>query len=34
MAAFARTQSLPYGIIVVAMALLVGWLGGVIFRRD
>jgi uncharacterized protein (TIGR02186 family) len=34
MAAFARTQSLPYGIIVVAMALVVGWLGGVIFRRD
>jgi uncharacterized protein (TIGR02186 family) len=34
MAAFARTQSLPYGIIVVAMALVIGWLGGVIFRRD
>jgi uncharacterized protein (TIGR02186 family) len=34
MAAFARTQSLPYGILVVAMALVVGWLGGVIFRRD
>jgi uncharacterized protein (TIGR02186 family) len=34
LASFARTQSLPYGIIVVAMALAIGWLGGVIFRRD
>jgi uncharacterized protein (TIGR02186 family) len=34
LAAFARTQPLPYGILVVAMALLIGWLGGVIFRRD
>lgn len=34
LAAFAHTQSLPYGIIVVALALAVGWLGGVIFRRD
>lgn len=34
MANFARTQALPYGVIVVALALAVGWLGGVIFRRD
>jgi uncharacterized protein (TIGR02186 family) len=34
LAAFARTQPLPYGILVVAMAILIGWLGGVIFRRD
>lgn len=34
LAAFARTQGLAYGIIVVAMALAIGWLGGVIFRRD
>ena len=34
MAAFARTQSLPYGLICVALALFIGWLGGVIFRRD
>lgn len=34
LAAFARTQGLPYGILVVAMALAIGWLGGVIFRRD
>lgn len=34
MAAFARAQALPYGIICVALALFVGWLGGVIFRRD
>jgi uncharacterized protein (TIGR02186 family) len=34
MAGFARTQSLPYGVLVVAMALFIGWLGGVIFRRD
>lgn len=34
MASFAHTQPLPYGLICVAMALFVGWLGGVIFRRD
>lgn len=34
MATFARTQSLPYGVLVVALALVIGWLGGVIFRRD
>lgn len=34
LASFARTQSLPYGIIIVAIALAIGWLGGVIFRRD
>lgn len=34
MASFAHTQPLPYGIICVALALFVGWLGGVIFRRD
>ena len=34
MASFARTQSLPYGILIVALALAIGWLGGVIFRRD
>ena len=34
MATFARTQSLPYGILIVALALAIGWLGGVIFRRD
>lgn len=33
-ASFAHTQSLPYGLLVVALALAVGWLGGVIFRRD
>ena len=31
---FARNQSLLYGLICVALALTVGWLGGVIFRRD
>lgn len=31
---FARQQSLFYGLICVALALLIGWLGGVIFRRD
>ncbi len=34
MAAFARAQALPYGLLCVALALFVGWLGGVIFRRD
>ena len=34
LSAFARNQSLLYGIICVALALLTGWLGGVIFRRD
>lgn len=34
MASFAHTQPLPYGLICVALALFVGWLGGVIFRRD
>jgi uncharacterized protein (TIGR02186 family) len=31
---FAHSQALPYGLIVVALALFIGWLGGVIFRRD
>jgi uncharacterized protein (TIGR02186 family) len=31
---FARNQSLVYGILCVALALAIGWLGGVIFRRD
>ena len=31
---FARSQSLVYGLICVALALVIGWLGGVIFRRD
>lgn len=34
MASFARSQSLPYGILIVSLALAIGWLGGVIFRRD
>ena len=34
MSAFARNQSLLYGLICVALALIIGWLGGVIFRRD
>jgi uncharacterized protein (TIGR02186 family) len=34
MSAFAHSQALAYGLIVVAMALFVGWLGGLIFRRD
>jgi uncharacterized protein (TIGR02186 family) len=33
-ASFAHAQALPYGLLVVALALGVGWLGGVIFRRD
>lgn len=31
---FARAQSLAYGLLCVLTALVVGWLGGVIFRRD
>ena len=34
MSVFARNQSLFYGLICVALALVTGWLGGVIFRRD
>ena len=34
MTAFARGQSLIYGLASVGLALFVGWLGGVIFRRD
>ncbi len=34
LADFARTQSLPYGVLVVTLALIVGWVGGVVFRRD
>ena len=30
----ARSQSLLYGLGCVALALFIGWLGGVIFRRD
>ncbi len=31
---FSRNQAFLYGIAAVAMALFVGWLGGVLFRRD
>ncbi|HVY19423.1 MAG TPA: TIGR02186 family protein [Bauldia sp.] len=34
MARFARSQSLLYGLICAALAVFVGWTGGVIFRRD
>ncbi len=34
MTTFAHNQSLLYGLICVALALVTGWLGGVIFRRD
>jgi len=34
LASFARGQALAYGILCVALALAIGWLGGVIFRRD
>lgn len=34
MAVFARNQSLVYGVLCASLALFVGWLGGVIFRRD
>lgn len=31
---FSRNESFIYGVVCVAMALFVGWLAGVIFRRD
>ena len=31
---FARNQALLYGVICAALAVFIGWLGGVIFRRD
>jgi uncharacterized protein (TIGR02186 family) len=31
---FSRQQSLAYGLAIVILALFVGWLAGVIFRRD
>jgi len=34
MAAFARNQSLLYGIMCAGLAIFIGWAGGVIFRRD
>jgi uncharacterized protein (TIGR02186 family) len=34
LASFAAGQPLIYGVVCVALALFVGWLGGVIFRRD
>ncbi len=34
MSTFAHSQALLYGLICVALALVTGWLGGVIFRRD
>ncbi len=34
MSVFARNQSFLYGLICVLLAVSVGWLGGVIFRRD
>jgi uncharacterized protein (TIGR02186 family) len=33
-ASFATGQSLIYGLLTVALSVFVGWLGGVIFRRD
>ena len=33
-AAFATGQSLVYGLLTVALSVFLGWLGGVIFRRD
>lgn len=33
-AAFARGQSLIYGLLCAGLALFIGWAGGVIFRRD
>jgi uncharacterized protein (TIGR02186 family) len=33
-ASFATNQSLLYGLLTVALSIFVGWLGGVIFRRD
>jgi uncharacterized protein (TIGR02186 family) len=32
--AFAHSQALIYGLVCVGLAVFVGWLGGVIFRRD
>ena len=29
-----RSASLPYALAVIVIALFVGWLAGVIFRRD
>ncbi len=31
---FAHSQALIYGLLCAAFAMFVGWLGGVIFRRD
>ncbi len=33
-ASFSASQPLIYGMLVVALAIFAGWLGGVIFRRD
>ena len=33
-ASFAVGQSLIYGLLTVAISIFIGWLGGVIFRRD
>jgi uncharacterized protein (TIGR02186 family) len=33
-ATFATDQALIYGVLCVALSLFVGWLGGVVFRRD
>jgi uncharacterized protein (TIGR02186 family) len=33
-ASFATGQSMIYGLLTVALSIFVGWLGGVIFRRD
>ena len=33
-ASFAVGQSLIYGVLTVALSIFIGWLGGVIFRRD
>lgn len=32
--AFAHSQALIYGLICAALGMFIGWLGGVIFRRD
>ena len=34
MTSFAHNQALVYGILCATLALFIGWLGGVIFRRD
>ena len=34
MSSFAYNQSLVYGLMCALLAVFVGWLGGVIFRRD